>query len=439
MSNLTADLWQDFEFDVLDGASLDAHDHYGPSAWSVNNTHGSMDVAGQMQVQGAINSLTDSGTRGFGIDCNFVGGRTTANFAMLSGPGVKTHLSVGFYLKMPAGWNDSFREQDVIRLENLTGVRQIYVKAADGQFGDGVTRFHLHNETDGYSPGVQVTAGEKYWIVVEYDSTNIIARMRVYDQNNAQVGVEQTRVTSSSGVSGIIIGPLIGSTGAFVGKMFIDNFLVDWTDATYPLGPGEPEPLGLPYLIATPGDVNANSYATLEEANTYFRHRLPLPTLWLETNDPDGSPSERALVMATRLINIWASGAKRTFRENGVSYRSVGRTWTGEIASSTQALAVPRIGLVDRYGRTLASNVIPTELKEATAELAGQLLISDRSLDNDVAIQGITSVSAGSVSVSFKDMIERRVLPDTVVDLMPPSWFNDEYVEPVQRAEFDII
>lgn len=192
----------------------------------------------------------------------------------------------------------------------------------------------------------------------------------------------------------------------------------------------------MPTIVATPGATNANSYETLAEANTYFQGRILLDPPWIEVGDP----SERLLITATKNIEIFGSGAKRLVREGDRSFFVVGRKWTGNPTSSTQALSWPRTGMYDRQGRAIPDNVIPQELKEAESELAGQLKKGDRTLDNDVAVQGITSVTAGSVSVSFKDAgLDPKVLPDAVVNLMPSSWFTDESVEPATRAEFDII
>jgi hypothetical protein len=112
------------------------------------------------------------------------------------------------------------------------------------------------------------------------------------------------------------------------------------------------------------------------------------------------------------------------------------RAWTGAIATDTQALAWPRAGMLDRLGRAIPEDEIPNELKEATAELAGQLLAGDRTLDNAAALEGLTEVKAGSVQVKFAEMIEQRVLPGAVVALMPASWLTDEIYAPAAEVRF---
>lgn len=179
-------------------------------------------------------------------------------------------------------------------------------------------------------------------------------------------------------------------------------------------------------IIATPGAADANSYLTEAEANAYFDARLPLATPWV----PSGATNAAALVMATRVLDSMSVGRRTLVKDlnSGRAFYVVSRLWTGAIASDTQALAWPRSGMFDRHGRAISESVVPSELKDATAELAGQLIMGDTTADNAVSVQGITSVRAGSVSLTFKDAIEAHVLPDAVVNLMPPSWFTNEAV-----------
>jgi hypothetical protein len=78
-------------------------------------------------------------------------------------------------------------------------------------------------------------------------------------------------------------------------------------------------------------------------------------------------------------------------------------------------------------------------LKNAVAELALQLLQSDLTQDNAISVQGITSLRAGPVSLTFKDSIDTKVIPDAVWALLPPSWFTDAVIEYVNSAEFVVI
>jgi hypothetical protein len=193
----------------------------------------------------------------------------------------------------------------------------------------------------------------------------------------------------------------------------------------------------MPVIDATVAGASSNSYQTLMEANEYHDGRIPLPTPWVASGDA----SIRALITATRVMDSMASPF-RTFvrgQSGDASYHIVRRQWTGAPSTTTQRLAWPRTGMYNRNGVAIPSGEIPFELKEAHAELAGQLLNADTTLDNAVAVGGITSVRAGSVSVSFKDLIEQHVLPDAVMNLLPPSWFTDEEVVYTTDAIFEVL
>jgi len=187
-------------------------------------------------------------------------------------------------------------------------------------------------------------------------------------------------------------------------------------------------------LDATVGGPNANSYLTVAEGQTYFDSRLPLAG-W------DNADSQAVLlVMATRVLDALAQPFKTFFPASGGSpaYYRVRRQWLGVVASSTQRLAHPRIGLIDANGNAVPSTVIAPGIKEATAELAGQLGNGDRTLDNDVIIQGLTSVKAGSVSLSFKDSIMPQVIPQAVYDMLTP-YLTDELYVMANTVLFDVV
>jgi hypothetical protein len=176
----------------------------------------------------------------------------------------------------------------------------------------------------------------------------------------------------------------------------------------------------------------ANSFISLAEYAYYHERRLPLepPVATI------GDVAARNVIMATRLLSGLAnSRCTLRFDSNGKPYYYMSCSWTGSVATTTQALSWGRIGMIDSLGRVIAENVIPQELKNATAELAGQLgSLGDRTLDNDIALQGITSIKAGSVALTFKDMIQSQVMPDAVLALIPSHWLNCDSISYVTRA-----
>jgi hypothetical protein len=134
-------------------------------------------------------------------------------------------------------------------------------------------------------------------------------------------------------------------------------------------------------IDAVPGSVTANSYVTLAEANTYHLTNLG-SSVWNE--DADSDDKAKALIKATRLLD-----------ENV--------NWQGWPASNTQALALPRSGMVNRAGYPYQPWVLPQIVKDAVSEFAQLLLIDflgGDTGDTDIPA-GISSVKAGSVEVKF--------------------------------------
>lgn len=178
-------------------------------------------------------------------------------------------------------------------------------------------------------------------------------------------------------------------------------------------------------VIHEANSATANSFISLAEYAYYHERRIPLDPPVVTTGDV----AARNVIMATRVLSAMAV-ARTTLRwdKNGKPYYYTSRQWTGAITTDTQALAWGRTGMYDRLGRLIPSDSIPQELKDATAELAGQLGNADTTLDNDISVQGITSIKAGSVALTFKEMIESHVLPDAVTMLIVPSWLSNEIV-----------
>lgn len=151
-------------------------------------------------------------------------------------------------------------------------------------------------------------------------------------------------------------------------------------------------------IQATAGHVSANSYATIAEGDTYFQSHLYY-TNWENVGDDEKC---RALQTATRMLDYWFE-------------------WQGVAASSSQALLWPRDGVMGRNGYELASDTIPTEIKEATFELALMLLGSNQEADSPTETQGLKSLTAGPVSMTFASAIAKPI-PDAV--MVRASWFG---------------
>jgi hypothetical protein len=137
-------------------------------------------------------------------------------------------------------------------------------------------------------------------------------------------------------------------------------------------------------LVETPGATNANTYATLAEAED--------------------------LVLAMAFPGTW--GTATTAQKNAALTTAARRldtlTWKGTRSSLTQALAWPRAGVVDRDGFGLDGTTIPARLKAAQVELAVRELAEDRGAD---PVAGAPQrVKLGSLEVDYGSGA-RRVPP----------------------------
>jgi hypothetical protein len=70
-----------------------------------------------------------------------------------------------------------------------------------------------------------------------------------------------------------------------------------------------------------------------------------------------------------------------------------------------------------------ADSVIPQEVKNCQFELARLLLNADRTVESDIVAQGITSLKAGPIGLTFKELAPSApVIPSVATDLLVPSW-----------------
>ena len=90
----------------------------------------------------------------------------------------------------------------------------------------------------------------------------------------------------------------------------------------------------------------ANSFASVDEADDYYFDRGD--TTW---TDADTLVKEAKLLQATQYLEA--------------TYR-----WKGGAATAGQGLAWPRNGVSDEDGYSIASNIVPSEVKDATIILA---------------------------------------------------------------------
>lgn len=155
-------------------------------------------------------------------------------------------------------------------------------------------------------------------------------------------------------------------------------------------------------LDTTVGGANANSYCSLADAAAYNDNH-PYGSDWAGSDDT----LSRALILATALL------------DQHVEWKT-GRGWIpsaglvgGGVVSMTQRLLWPRYGVLGRNGFVIDSTVIPTEVRDATAEFARLILAKDPTLDSKTETQGIASMKTGPLEFTF-DNPRAKVIPDSV-------------------------
>jgi len=146
---------------------------------------------------------------------------------------------------------------------------------------------------------------------------------------------------------------------------------------------------------ATVSHASANSYITLIEANAYWADHF-----YSETWDALQSGDKNTLiVMSTRLLDEWVD-------------------WKGIKSSDTQALRWPRYNTVDRDNYWIDGDVIPVEVKNATAELAGYLAKGDATAEPDT--KGFSELKVGELQLKIdkSDRDNTTVIPDSVLAII---------------------
>lgn len=156
------------------------------------------------------------------------------------------------------------------------------------------------------------------------------------------------------------------------------------------------------------GLAEANSFVSVEDAESYFSGRLYVAT-WVAAGDDDKA---RALIMATRAIN------------NAIQ-------WDGQRGSIEQALEWPRRWLPRRdapgyipgygfssFGQYWPDDELPRQLVEATCEMALALFNNDRTADADT--KGIRSIGLGNgaIDITFDPGDRPIALTDEVMRLL---------------------
>lgn len=123
--------------------------------------------------------------------------------------------------------------------------------------------------------------------------------------------------------------------------------------------------------------VGTNSYVTIAEADTYLADSARAGA-WAFLGT---AQKTSALITAARMMETV--------------------TWQGTKTNSSQALAWPRAGVIDRYGNAVDSVAVPNDIKNGQIELAFDLSQDPTIATKENSGSNVASVGAGSANVSF--------------------------------------
>lgn len=138
------------------------------------------------------------------------------------------------------------------------------------------------------------------------------------------------------------------------------------------------------------GKADANTYASVAEADAYFGAR-PRSSAWAAIAE---DAKARLLIHATRILDIAVK-------------------WAGERFSETQALEFPR------YPEELEDLELPTRIKEATCELA--LALNARDLTGESNLGGLSEIEVGPIKLRSNNPAGRQdTIPPFVRDMIAP-------------------
>jgi hypothetical protein len=236
--SITVDLWQTFEGTAITQAQLEANDNCADGTWAVTDASSklSRSATGEFATLEAINTVADTGTYGLAVDVNALNAAAYIDYIPASD---KTDVSIGFWFKAPAAQIGTYNENDLLVVKSVTAQEGLYVKVAN-ENADNLF-VYLYNTTDLYSASYVTIAGDTwYWCTVR-TTKNGTNYLRIYNASGTQVGSEVSSPERfNENFHRFIFGSFIGIDHTNAGVYYLDDIILDWANATFPLGPGSP-------------------------------------------------------------------------------------------------------------------------------------------------------------------------------------------------------
>ncbi len=223
-TNFVVDGWQTFEGGTLDQTTLEANDNNATATWGVNGVSKDTHANAEKATLSLINAVADSGGLGTRRDHDL--GTGTITLDLNAYPDTQ---SVGFWLQItaladgssafPAYWGDNNNDIDTIC--------RLAVSRSGGTYSASI------GNSGGSSSSITISPAAFYWVTVKIVK-NGTCLMRIYDASGVQVGSEVS--VAGQNVS-FFYHRLGANSSSNIGFTYIDDYIWDKTDATFPLGP----------------------------------------------------------------------------------------------------------------------------------------------------------------------------------------------------------
>lgn len=143
---------------------------------------------------------------------------------------------------------------------------------------------------------------------------------------------------------------------------------------------------------ATTSGANATSLCDVAFADDYWSTRLN-GSFWTALGTPQ---KQQALTQATSFLdNLDFIGVK---------------------GNSSQALSWPRFGARTRDGYPIVADAVPTRMKQAVCQLAGELISEDRTGDNGMT--NLKELKVGPVNIVFDEQRRTTAISPMVQSLI---------------------
>lgn len=227
-SNITVDLWSPMETASPSAATLKGAASGGSvaaSAWATTGTPVTSASAQKALPLSTINSTATTGTYGY------VGNHNTPAYFTIDLNTYPTTQSVGFMLQVTTLSSGTYTNPWVFGETTAPGSSIVSLRVENNA---GTYTAYLFNG-GGTSGTVTISAATWYWVTIKAVQSGTCTLAIYNGTSGAQIGSNQTLAGSANQPYYHNIGGIASTSGT--GDTYIDNFVIDKTTATFPLGP----------------------------------------------------------------------------------------------------------------------------------------------------------------------------------------------------------